>query len=79
MAEGKTKFDLRFTSMKSQWKMVKVTASIHCLKLTVINEGKGVSEWDIKTDITLVDLCNFLNDLGAQGVRATCFRVSCDH
>jgi len=72
MRERKTKYTLRFTSIKNKWKTVKTTAETHGISLTVYAQRKGVSDWIIETPHTLVDLCNFLNELGALGVQVTC-------
>jgi len=66
------KFALLFTSQQSQLDTVMTTADTHGLTLIILAQHHGITEWIIDTELNLAGLCNFVNDLGALNVYATC-------
>jgi len=66
-----TENELQFSTAEDQWPMIEAIARDHGFALTIIKQHHTVMEWRMEVIPTLVDLCNFVNDLGAAGVQAT--------
>jgi len=64
-------FDLQFITTTSDSNTFRELALNHGIRVQKKETTGNVVTWVIETDEDLAQLCNFMNEAGAQGVRVT--------